>query len=152
MKQKILSVLYSKTLQMLSQLILGGIFIYASIPKLIQPSDFARVIYNYKILPESLIPSLAIILPIIELLFGILLVLNFVPRISAVVLSLLLVTFIIAIFITIVKGISIDCGCFLKSLKIPEQKQSDSWFLILRDLLFLIPGIILIFFNKKNSQ
>ena len=47
---------------------LGLIFIYAGGSKLLAPKDFARVISGYDLVPEPLLPVVAIGLPIIEIL------------------------------------------------------------------------------------
>ena len=45
------------------RLVLGGLFIYASMDKMANPADFVKVIHNYKILPISLENLLAVFLP-----------------------------------------------------------------------------------------
>ena len=56
------------------RLVLGGIFIYASLDKIVHPRAFAEIIYNYQILPGSLINLSAVILPWLELFLGLLLI------------------------------------------------------------------------------
>ena len=51
-----------------ARLILGGVFIYASIDKILNPGDFAKIISNYHVLPFGLENLLAITLPWVELL------------------------------------------------------------------------------------
>ncbi|MCK4385442.1 MAG: DoxX family membrane protein [candidate division Zixibacteria bacterium] len=55
---------------LLFRLILGGIFIYASPDKITHPEQFAKIVYNYNILPHSLINIFAIIMPWMELICG----------------------------------------------------------------------------------
>ncbi len=54
-----------------SRLFLGGVFVYASIDKVLHPAAFAEVIYNYQIVPEIFINLVALILPWLEALIGI---------------------------------------------------------------------------------
>lgn len=68
--------LRKKNIQFLSQIILGSVFIYASIGKILHPNSFADSISNYKILPVFLINLAAIILPYIEFIFGVTLILS----------------------------------------------------------------------------
>lgn len=98
-------------------LILGGIFIYASIDKIVNPENFAKMIYNYQILPLALVNLAAITMPWVELLCGVSIVTWIFRRGSAALISILLVVFMVAITIAIAKGLNIECGCFSVSGK-----------------------------------
>ncbi len=50
-------------LTLIARLFLGGVFIYASVDKILHPGDFARAVYNYQILPDGLINLTALALP-----------------------------------------------------------------------------------------
>ena len=67
---KIKNILSSRPLQVLARLVLGGIFIYASLDKIAQPLEFAKIIKNYQILPDFLITLPALMLPWLEFLAG----------------------------------------------------------------------------------
>jgi len=150
-KESLVWFLKSKKVYIISQLLLGGIFIYASLGKIIHVDDFMTVVRNYRILPPLLVKITAYVLPWLEFILGILLVLNIYARVSAGVLTLLLLVFIGAILSTLVRGINIDCGCFWQQINKGTVSSSspDSVFLILRDILFLIPGIIIFFFKGE---
>ena len=61
------NILIGKTpIQFLARLLLGGIFIYASIDKIAFPGDFARIIENYGLLPSFVVKPFAILLPWLE--------------------------------------------------------------------------------------
>ena len=131
----------SKRTQLVARLVLGSIFIYASIDKISYPENFIKIVQNYNILPEFLIIIIAYILPWIELILGIFLIAGFFIRETALVLSSLILVFIIAISIKALNGTIDDCGCFNK---LSILSSSNIVFLILRDVLFLLFGIILI--------
>jgi uncharacterized membrane protein YphA (DoxX/SURF4 family) len=152
-KEKLLTFFnYDKT-HLVLQLVLGGIFVYASIGKILQPHDFMTAIRNYRILPEFLISITAYVLPWMELLFGSLLILNIYPRFSATILSLMLLVFICAISSALIRGINIECGCFLqKMMNNGHTPPANGFLLIIRDILFLFPGIIITFFKKPTHQ
>ena len=57
-----------------ARLILGGVFVFASIDKILHPAAFAEAVYNYQILPDNLINLTAIVLPWLELVLGSLLI------------------------------------------------------------------------------
>ena len=142
------NILGSRALQTLARMVLGGIFIYASLDKIGHPLEFARIIRNYHVLPEFLVTLPALVLPWVELLAGVLLIAGIWPRSAAWLLSLLLLAFILALGVNAVRGIDISCGCFSTSAGDTE----NAWVLIFRDLFMLIPGLVIIFFQRGNKN
>lgn len=147
MKNKIVKILSSTTVIVLCRFILGGIFIYASIDKIVHSYKFAEIIYNYRLLPDIFIYLSAIILPWLELITGLFLVSGIYSRTAAIILSSLLVIFMIALGINALKGININCGCFSTS-----SDSSNPITMIIRDIFMLLPGIIVIFFYKDRER
>ncbi len=145
-KEKIKLLLGSEPVQTIAQLVLGGIFIYAALGKIFYPTDFAVTVQNYKLLPQFLVKVTTYALPWIEFIFGTMLVLNVKKRISALILSSLLVVFILAILISLIRGIDINCGCFFQTLNRPESSKTGPVLLIVRDIFLLVPGLIILFF------
>jgi uncharacterized membrane protein YphA (DoxX/SURF4 family) len=129
------------------RLLIGGLFVYASLDKLFNQQEFARAIYNYKFLPDQLINIFAIVLPYVEFTAGGLLILGFLKRGSTVLIIVMLVMFIIALTAAYAKGLDISCGCF--SLETVSQK-GDILKRIIEDI-FLLAGSIIVFI-KYNSQ
>ncbi len=80
--------------------------------KLLDPNDFAQAIANYKLLPDNFINILAIILPWIEISAGLLLLFGVSVKENSIIISGMLIIFIIAIAISLARGLNIDCGCF----------------------------------------
>ena len=134
----------NKYILLLFRIILGFVFIYAAISKTTEPEDFGRAISNYKLLPIFLINIFAIALPWIELSCGLLLVFGISVKENSAILSSLLLIFIIAIAISLARGLNIDCGCFgtVGGAKIGIQK-------ILENIGLFIIGVILIKFDSK---
>ncbi len=91
---------------------IGLIFIYAGAIKVLVPCEMAMDIYQYQLAPHALINIAAIILPSVEIILGVCLIVGIAPRGAALGLSLLLVFFIIALTINIIRGVDFDCGCF----------------------------------------
>jgi uncharacterized membrane protein YphA (DoxX/SURF4 family) len=89
---------------------LGSVFMYAGFIKVIDPKAFAKVISQYDLIPESLLATVAVGLPLIELLAGLGLILNI--RGSLSVIFSMLVLFVFVLWYGILKDLSIDCGCF----------------------------------------
>ena len=149
MKNKIVNILSSLPVQMLCRIVLGGVFIYASIDKILHPHAFAKIIHNYRLVPDILVTFPAIVLPWLEMISGLFLVAGIFRRASALVLSALLSMFAVAITINLVRGITFDCGCFST---VSTASGSDPLGLLVRDILLLIPGLLIIFFYKEKRR
>ncbi len=146
MSQKIADGLGSDAIQMICRLILGGLFIFASIDKIVNPRDFARIIHDYRLIPDMFVFGLAALLPWFEMICGLLLVSGLLIRTPAILLTLLLALFLVVLSISAIRGLDIDCGCFTTSAQTTGNLLSD----IIRDISFLVPGILIIFFNRKR--
>ena len=134
----------NKWLVLLFRLIVGITFVYASLDKIAHPDQFARIVYNYKILPGFLINIFAIALPWVELFCGLFLILGLFVESSSLLLGLLLVSFIIALSVNFLRGVDIACGCFTTD---PNAKKEGAWLLI-RDLGLLLMSLQILFFNR----
>lgn len=148
MKNRIAAFLGHYSVQFLCRIILGGLFIYASLDKIARPHDFARIIYDYRLVPDFAVYWIALILPWFEMICGLLLVSGFMVRTTTILLGLLLVVFISALSFNALRGLDISCGCFTVS----DTGQGSLLWYILRDLLFLIPVLILIFFHQEKKK
>ena len=137
------NILNNKYLLLTIRLFFGFVFIYASVTKISDPEGFAQTIYNYKLLPLFLVNILAIILPWIELTTGILLLFGVSVKENSAILNGLLIIFIIAIIISLFRGLDINCGCFgtVDGAKVGLQK-------ILENIGLLILGFVLIKFDS----
>lgn len=149
MKDKIIDILSSLPAQVLCRFILGGLFIYAGIHKVADPHGFARIVYNYQLLPDTLVTTLAVVMPWVEIMAGLFLVAGIFKRTSAVVLSSLLLVFTIAVSINLIRGLNFDCGCFST---IVTESGSDPLGLLIRDILLLIPGFLIILFHQGTPS
>ena len=130
----------SKSLStLLTRLVLGGVFIYASVDKIIRPEDFAAVVFNYRILPDVLINVTAVILPWLEFFLGLSLILGIWLPGGVLTCNILLAIFSIAIAFNLLRGLDIGCGCFGSFLE-PGSRLSMVWYL-LRDAVLLGLGI-----------
>jgi uncharacterized membrane protein YphA (DoxX/SURF4 family) len=92
---------------------LGGLFIYAGIGKLADPTQFAIDITNYRIVP-SLAPWAAVLLPYVEIGCGIAAIVlpRHWRRAGALAIAGMMALFTVAVSAALARGINIDCGCF----------------------------------------
>jgi len=92
--------------------VLALIFIYAAAGKILHPAEFVNNIDNYRLLPYFAISVMAVILPWIEVLCGLLLIFGKWQRGASLILIVLNAVFIFAISSALARGLDIDCGCF----------------------------------------
>lgn len=105
----------NRWLEIFCRLLLGAVFVYASIDKILHPAAFAKIVFNYQILPVVASNAFAVTLPWIELLAGLALILGVLRAEGALVLNVLLVIFMVAVSISLARGLDIACGCFSSS-------------------------------------
>lgn len=122
--------LHNDYLSLLTRLVVGGIFIYASLDKITHPSDFARIVYNYHLVPGNLVNLVAIILPWVELICGISVILGIYKEGGILIISFLTAVFILAIGINVIRGVDLECGCFTVSSK----ARGNALSLLFRDI------------------
>jgi uncharacterized membrane protein YphA (DoxX/SURF4 family) len=125
---------------LICRLTLATIFFYAGIEKIINPSEFAIAIYNYRLLPDYAINFVAILLPWLEVIIAINLISGINVRGSALLSALLFLTFAIALTINLLRGLDISCGCF------GAFSGNINWFYLVRDFsLFCISIFVMIY-------
>jgi uncharacterized membrane protein YphA (DoxX/SURF4 family) len=120
------------SLQVLLSVALALIFLASAVPKLRHPRGFILAVLEYRVLPTRLSWFYARLLPPLELLLGLLLLSGTAVRSTAIVLALLLLSFMIAMSINLARGRNLDCHCFGKALR-----RSIGWGLLLQDSVLL---------------
>ena len=126
-----------------ARLVLGLVFVYASVDKIIHPAAFADTVYNYRLLPDSFINLTAIVLPWLEFLLGLLLMAGlWFPGVSFLS-AFLMASFFAAIAFNAARGLDVHCGCFTVSANDKSQIRM-AWYVI-RDLVFFIMSLYLFF-------
>ncbi len=131
---------------MLSRLIVGLLFIYASYYKIMDPGSFAKSIWYYHLIPGNLINLIALILPWVELLCGLFLIFGIFYRGAVLLIFLMVAIFILALSSTIIRGIDIDCGCF----KAAKSATESAWKSLLFDVGLMILTLQLLLSRSKR--
>jgi putative oxidoreductase len=122
-------------------ILIGGLFVYAGIVKVIDPVEFARDIDNYKMLPWSIGVSLALYLPWLEIFCGLALITRVFYRGSVFIVTSLMSLFIVASIVAKARGLDVSCGCFGHA----STYLNFSWHLALD---FLLLGGLLLLWKK----
>ena len=130
-------------MDVLIRFIIGGVFIWASYDKIIDPSKFSREISNYHIVPFGLENSIAIILPWLELIIGIGLITGIYINANSLIVGILLIVFNILVFQAMSRGFNIECGCGLK------EGQMVGYGKLFENFLLLV-GCIFVFKTKNH--
>lgn len=138
----------NKHILLFFRLVVGGVFIWAGLLKIFDPLDFAQNIANYRIFSQSVSLFLALIIPWIEVICGLLLVLGIFRETASFMLSGSLVVFLALIIVTLIRGLDIDCGCFGSLSRRVDYK------LLLTDvvLLFFSLNIFLSQYSAKRKK
>lgn len=129
-----------------SRLILGALFIYASLDKIAHPDLFAQVVHNYRILPLQVENIFALALPWVELGAGAFLIAGLLSRSSALVLTALLAIFVLAISVNLWRGVDMTCGCF----KLSNEGRHLGWLTLLEDLALFLPALQLLAWPRST--
>ena len=109
---------------LLGRLVLGGLFIYMAWDKIANPDIFLKLIREYQMVPlhpPILINSIAILLPWVEMLCGVLLILGVALRGALLTLLVMLISFTVVVAWRAISiwqaeqvpfcSIKFDCGC-----------------------------------------
>lgn len=137
----------------IGRLVLGGIFVYAGVAKIILPnmhlwpmfvlkfsiatnlSTFAQQVESYKILSAGASNFVAHTLPFTEIVLGLLLLIGWRLRIWATLVTLILLGFVGAVTRAYLLHMQIDCGCF----GVPEPLTGMT---VLRDSLLALLAVL----------
>jgi uncharacterized membrane protein YphA (DoxX/SURF4 family) len=114
------------------RLLLGLVMLYAALPKLftwenlswssfewsqlpppLDYSPFARSVYNYKALPVPLVNLAAMWIVALETLCALCLLAGYWLRAAALLLAVVQTAFLAGMVQAIIRGLDIDCGCFV---------------------------------------
>ena len=94
------------------RIVLAGLFVLAGGLKLLDPAAFAVEINRYQLIPWWSCALLALLLPWLEICVGIALLTRWFSRGALVWVTALLIVFSLALLSAMLRGLSIDCGCF----------------------------------------
>jgi uncharacterized membrane protein YphA (DoxX/SURF4 family) len=134
-------------IELAARWVLGGMFVYASYNKILAPAVFAKIIYGYGLFPAMFINLIAIMVPFLELVAGLALIIGFYPRSAALIVNAMLLVFITALSINLIRGHEFDCGCFSINSGAQETFAGP---LIIRDFLILALGLHVFFYRNAR--
>lgn len=124
---------------------LGILFVGASLHKIADPRAFAVDVATYDILPLALVNVVAVVLPVVELVVGVLLLVGLRVRASALLVAGMMTVFLAALVVALIRGLDMSCGCFASQ---GAQDDPISRLTVLRDLGWLAVSAWLIAFDR----
>src|SRR5579872_1539161 len=124
-------------------LAIGGVFIYAGVTKISDPLHFADSINAFATLPPAVIDPLALGLPFYEIICAVLTFLPPTRRVGALALTVASLMFFIALLSALLRGLTLDCGCF--GTGVPSRPRM--WMELGLDFL-LVGGAAAVYFHS----
>ncbi|MDP8224583.1 MAG: MauE/DoxX family redox-associated membrane protein [Candidatus Lernaella stagnicola] len=133
--------------------LIGGLFLVAAVPKIMDPDAFSLAVDNYRFLPRQFVNLWALFLPWTELFVGLFLVMgpggrrpfHRLTEAAALLSALMYFSFFTALSWALAHGFDISCGCFR-----PEGgTDTISWFYLLRDSSLFVASLIVISYHPK---
>lgn len=129
------------------RVILGGVFVYASWDKILDPAAFADIIANYQMVSQGTGRLIALFLPYLELVCGVCLIINRWPRGSAFLVAGMMVVFMAALGYNIYRGMDVNCGCFT----LDQGATGSMWLYLVRDILFLAMAVWVLLYRRRGQ-
>lgn len=130
-----------------ARLIVGGLFIFASVHKILDPAVFSVAIRNYLILPAAWSNIAAVVLPWIELGTGIFLILGVETRAASLLTTGMLAVFLGALIYAYAIGLDIDCGCFSSA---SSSKGRVGLYHLVRDTALFLASLFIVFNDRGD--
>lgn len=129
------------------RVIIGCLFVYSSMSKFIDLTLFSEIVQKYNVLPVEMVAYFSIFLPGLELVIGVLLIIGYKIKSASLLSALLMIIFVIAIFLNLLRGEDFDCGCFETSWL--GIDTTIGWPIIIRNIVWFLLSVLL-FLNQKN--
>lgn len=107
---------------------------------------FAMILKEYKLIPDILVPLVAVTLPWIEFFTGVFVLADIFTQSSALIMIGLNLVYIAGIVINLVWGLVHECGCFT----IFGLNEPIGGFSIARDIVFILLSLPLLFYGTNE--
>ncbi len=134
---------------LVARLVVGVVDVAAGLSKLPDPAGTVRSVRAFDLLPESIVPTVGHLLPIVEIAIGAMLILGLLTRGFAVLSVLFYVAFIIGISSAWARGLEINCGCFGNG-GVPANPHRQYALDLARDLGLLLCSVWLVVWPRTR--
>lgn len=103
---------WKENLHLVARMIFGALFIWSGVAKIKQPIQFAEAVRHFEIVTDPVAPALALLIPCVEIVAGILTMTGLLWRGAVATLVTSLVIFTLALVTAWIRKLDITCGCF----------------------------------------
>ena len=124
----------------LARLTVGGVFLFAALPKIADPHAFAVSIDNYHLVPPQVAQVAGAALPVVELVVALALIAGVHARGAAVISGGMLLVFAGALANALRLDINVDCGCFGAA-----ARSEIGWGSVARNLALTVLCVVVAF-------
>ncbi|MGA8247808.1 MAG: MauE/DoxX family redox-associated membrane protein [Nocardioides sp.] len=132
-----------------ARLVVGVVDVAAGLSKLPDPAGTVRSVRAFDLLPESVVPTVGHLLPIVEIVIGAMLILGLLTRGFAALSVLFYLAFIIGISSAWARGLEINCGCFGNG-GVPADPHRQYAIDLARDLGLLLCSVWLVVWPRTR--
>jgi uncharacterized membrane protein YphA (DoxX/SURF4 family) len=123
-----------RRLMVLGRITTGFIFIAAGALKMWNHEEFMQALATYKLFSLALTDVVGVLLPVVEIMFGVLLVFGIRTRAVSLVTIGLLVAFTLVVLAASLQGHAVACGCF----PVAEEQTTIGIFFFVRNGLLVL--------------
>lgn len=134
--------LINRWVALATRIYLGGVFIWAAVPKIQEPEIFALQIAAYELIPIWGVIIVSNTLPWLELAVGLGLVVGVLSRLAALGSAIMNIIFIAALVSAFSRGLELSCGCF-------GDSEPATWLTVWRDVAWLAMGVYIMLLDRK---
>ncbi len=128
----------------IARIIVGYIFLSYGIGKIANPTLFVSEIANYDMVPNFSLNIIAMILPWVETICGVLLITGVKVRANSVITASMMFVFVIAVIAAMARGLDINCGCS------STNPQKVGFPKLIENLVLLAISIFNLYFPKSR--
>ncbi len=127
------------------RILLGALFVFSSIHKIIDPQSFLYIVEDYQVIPNWMAFFVAMLLPWAEFIAGFAMILGMWIKGSSLIIMGMCISFAYGIGFNLIQGRVIDCGCFGLS---PEIEMIN-WWSFVRAIILICFSTIIFLQNKS---
>ena len=125
---------------------LGGLLVFASLGKISHPYEFAVIVENYRILGGGLYSWIAIWIPYLELIVGLLLMIGIWLDATSIINAGLMFIFLILVTQAYIRRLDIYCGCFTV-----EKSGPIGLIKVLENIGYFCGSLLLVYFIYRKK-
>jgi uncharacterized membrane protein len=126
-------------LECLGALIVSGVFVFASIHKLVDADGFSKVILGYQVVPAAFVGWVALFMPWLEISMGLAILIPQARNAALLMAAGLLILFAALTGWNLLHGVEVPCGCF------SNEGGAATWWSVARNMMLASIAMLAIY-------